>query len=227
MILGCLPFHRPPRSFTSAFGHDPDCPLSRRLAGDRAAATLLPCCVWSRPAGAARFAHRACRSCATPKSRHWCVTMRGRSSRRPGFRRSGIDIILVNDRALQRLRRRTPHVHQHRRAAEGGNAQRDHRRDRPREPATSPAATSSGCATSWRARRPWRSSPRCSASAPSRRARPPTAAALAQAGMGIAAGGGGSGAPRPARLPAHRGEHSRPFGDHLSRKPPANRPRAC
>ena len=47
-----------------------------------------------------------------------------------GLSKSGIDIILVNDFELQRLRRRPPHVHQHRRAAAVRDAERDHRRHR-------------------------------------------------------------------------------------------------
>ena len=106
-----------------------------------------------------------------------------------GLSKSGIDIILVNDRrfnafvAGRRMFINTGAL------LHGGNAERDHRRASPTRPATSPAATSSACASSWRAPRPWRSSPRCSASAPWLRAPPPTPADSARPAPASLAGG--------------------------------------
>ena len=132
---------------------------------------------------------RACRSYATPRSRRWCATMRGRSSRRPAWPMPASTSswstirsfnafvagrrMFINTGALMRPKRPT----------------RSSASSRTR-PATSPAATSRSCATSSSAPRRWRSSPRCLAPAPSSPARPPTAGGLAGAGMGVAAGGG-------------------------------------
>ena len=74
-----------------------DSTIRRRGRAHDAAALLAGCLpVGSRCLPA--YASRACRSCATPRSRRWCATMRGRSCKAAGLSKSGINIVLVNDR---------------------------------------------------------------------------------------------------------------------------------
>ena len=85
--------------------------------------------------GVGRRGHRLCAECADRARRR----DRGAGARLRAADLQGGRTVEVGHRhhpgqrsALQRLRRRPPHVHQHRRAAAGRDAKRDHRRDRAR-----------------------------------------------------------------------------------------------
>ena len=134
MICGMPPFHHC-RSDTSDTDDEHQSRKLTAFAGLRPISAAVT--AWRRRDDAVaclpcRPMRKACRSCATPRSRHWCVTMRGpilqgrrplqvRGRDRPGQRPQ-----------LQRVRRRAAHLHQHGRSAAVGNAERDHRRHCPR-----------------------------------------------------------------------------------------------
>ena len=131
--------------------------------------------------------------------------------RAAGLAKQNVQVVIINDRVVQRLRRRRPpHLHQCRRA--DGRRRRRTRSSacwRTR-PATSPAATWRACASSSRqAHDRNRSSPCCSASAPwSRRARSGSAASAGR--HGGHSGAAGHDPALAARLCAHPGRPGRP-----------------
>ena len=77
-----------------------------------------------------------------------------------GLAQQNIQIIIINDRGFNAFVADGRRIFVNAGALIGcQDAERDHRRARARDPRTSPAATSPASASSWRRRRPSRSSP--------------------------------------------------------------------
>ena len=144
-----------------------------------------------------------------------------------GLSKSGIEHHPGQRPALQRLRRRPPHLHQHRRLLHGRDAERDHRRARPRDrpsrrrpPAASARPAGAGADHGDRrlAARRRRHRGRCGHR---------QQAGSAQAGTGDRRRRHGSRPPRPARLPAHRRDRRRTAPRSPISSRPGSRRRAC
>ena len=98
MILDPLPFRRRRDRLPVRSDHDLCLSLCAVAGQEIRRRALLAGLYLLRSRVRRRARSRACRSSATPRSRRWCATMRGRSCRPPACRSPASSIILVNDR---------------------------------------------------------------------------------------------------------------------------------